>query len=208
MAIVDNDQAIVDLQCVGLLDMNCYFVYLKESKNLYIIDSGSDAKLIIKKAQSFDTANIYLVQTHCHVDHISALAEVKRELNTQKLYIHPNDLGLYNSPDNHLMPYVPAAKELPEPDSDYTPTECDVIETPGHSQGGVCFYFKQIPALFSGDTLFQQSIGRTDLKGGDHPTLIKSIKEKLMTLPEDLVVYPGHGPTTTIGQEKTHNPYL
>jgi len=94
MALIENDRAIVDLQCVGMLDMNCYFVFLKESKNLYIIDSGSDAKLIIKKAQSFGADNIYLMQTHCHVDHISALGEVKRELNTQKLFIHANDLGL------------------------------------------------------------------------------------------------------------------
>jgi len=208
MALTENEVAIVDVQCVGMLDVNCYFVYIKASKNLYIIDCGSDAQLIIRKAKAFDAENTYLLQTHCHVDHISALGTVKEKLNAKKLYIHPDEVGLYLSPDNHLMPYLPAAKNLPEPDVGYAPEEVEVIHTPGHTLGGVCLYFKQIPALFTGDTLFQQSVGRTDLPGGDHPTLLKSIKEKLMTLPENLVAFPGHGPSTTIGAEKKHNPYL
>lgn len=208
MAIFDNEKGTIELQRVGMFDVNCYLVYIKDSKNLYIIDSGADARHIIRKAKLFNTNNIFLIQTHCHVDHISALTEVKRELNAKKIYVHPSEMALYNSPNNFFLPYYHPVKDLPAPNKGYSPTECEVIETPGHTKGGVCFYFKQISALFTGDTLFQESIGRTDLNGGDYTTLIKSIKQKILPLPEDTTIYPGHGATSSIANEKKYNPYL
>ncbi|MFA6716217.1 MAG: MBL fold metallo-hydrolase, partial [Victivallaceae bacterium] len=100
------------------------------------------------------------------------------------------------------------AVDLPEVVTTVPSNDFELIETPGHSPGGVCYYFKQIPAVFVGDTIFRGSVGRSDLPGGSHEQLINSIKSKLMTLPEDLKLYPGHGPATTVGSEKKYNPYL
>jgi hydroxyacylglutathione hydrolase len=190
---------------VGMLEVNCYLV--KADNRLYIIDPGSEAETVIDEAKKSGCDNYIILLTHAHVDHISAVSYVAKALNAP-VVLDKNDCGLYNSPNNELPPFISAAKELPPtvesiPDPDFT-----TIHTPGHSLGGVCYYFKSIPALFSGDTLFAQSVGRSDLPGGDHNTLIDSINNKLMGLPEDLPVYPGHGCPTTIGDEKQHNPYL
>lgn len=190
---------------VGMLEVNCYLV--KADNRLYIIDPGSEAERVIAEAKQFDCNDYVILLTHAHVDHISAVGAVAKALNAP-VVLDNNDYSLYNSPRNELPPFISAAKDLPKtintiPNADYT-----IIHTPGHSLGGVCFYFKAIPALFSGDTLFAQSIGRTDFPGGDHHTLIASINNKLMGLPEDLPVYPGHGAPTTIGNEKRYNPYL
>ena len=208
MNLIENEYASVEVQSVGPLDVNCYFIFIKESSRLYIIDSGSDAAVIINKAGQYNASEINLLQTHCHVDHISALGEVTKQLKINALYINEDDLTLYYSPDNHIMPYMSVAKDLPEPDKNYIPEDCEVISTPGHTPGGVCFYFRELNALFSGDTLFRRSIGRTDLNGGHHETLIKSIREKLSTLPDTTLVFPGHGESTTIEDEKKHNPYV
>ena len=129
-------------------------------------------------------------------------------LKVKTVYLHPADLGLYNSPDNHLMPFVPRAKNLPVPASTMPETDFTILETPGHTPGGVCFYFKQLQALFAGDTLFSNSIGRTDLPGGNMNSILNSIRSKLLALPDSTKVYSGHGPATTIGSEKLNNPYL
>jgi glyoxylase-like metal-dependent hydrolase (beta-lactamase superfamily II) len=195
---------------VGMLDVNCYIVPMPEKRRLYVIDPGSEADAIVKKAKEFDYDEAYILMTHGHVDHISAAGETMKELGAKALYIHNDDIGLYKSPNNHLMPFVPAAKNLPEPTStDAIDDEnIEIIHTPGHTPGGVCYLFKNFPALFSGDTIFSSSIGRSDLPGGDGETLIKSIREKVLTLPEDLQIFPGHGPATTVRSEKISNPYL
>jgi glyoxylase-like metal-dependent hydrolase (beta-lactamase superfamily II) len=196
------------VEVVGMLDVNCYLVPVESSRKLYIIDPGGDTERIVEAAKKYDFNEAIILLTHAHVDHISAVGEVADALNASKVFVHKGDINLYKSPNNHLMPYIPAAKNLPEVTSEISGDDFEVIETPGHSQGGVCFYFKQIPAVFVGDTIFSNSIGRTDLPGGNHAQLVRSIKEKLMTLPEDLKLYPGHGPATTVGSEKKSNPYL
>lgn len=192
---------------VGMIGTNCYLVLVPKSKRLYIIDPGAETDRILDAASKLDFDQAFILLTHAHVDHISAVGEIAAKLNA-KVLLDNADHGMYSSPDNHLMPFVPAAKNLPVPVTEISNPDFEIIKTPGHSPGGVCFYFKNIPALFSGDTLFAQSIGRTDLPGGNMSDLLKSIKDKLMLLPENLKVYPGHGPTTTIGDEKRNNPYV
>lgn len=196
------------LETVGMIETNCYLVQIEESRKLYIIDPGAEPDMIVKVASrlSFDEAVILL--THAHVDHIGAVSGVAAALNVKTVYLHPNDLGLYNSPDNHLMPFIPRAKDLPVPAHAIAETDFTILETPGHTLGGVCFYFKQIPALFAGDTLFSGSIGRTDLPGGNMETILNSIRNKILVLPDSLKIYCGHGLATTVGNERANNPYL
>lgn len=193
---------------VGDIGVNCYLVPGPHSGNLYIIDPGDDAADIIAAAGKFPDREAVILLTHAHVDHIGACGAVAKKLGIAKVCLNAADKPLYFSPENHLMPYLPPAKNLPQV-MDYFPQEdFSVLETPGHTPGSVCLWFKEYNTLFSGDTLFQGSVGRTDLPGGDYDTLMRSIKERLIVLPEDLKVFPGHQYWTTIGREKKSNPYL
>jgi glyoxylase-like metal-dependent hydrolase (beta-lactamase superfamily II) len=196
------------VEVVGGLGVNCYLVPVAESRKLYIIDPGGDADIVAEAARKFDYDEAVILLTHAHVDHIGAVRDVTQALGVSKIYVHKNDLRLYESPNNHLLPYIPAAKDLPKATAVPPGNDFEIIETPGHTQGGVCYYFKQIPAVFVGDTIFLDSVGRSDLPGGNHAQLIASIKNRLMTLPDDLMLYPGHGQPTTVGREKKFNPYL
>ncbi len=193
---------------VGLLDVNCYFVFNSESKHLYIIDTGSDADRIIEESKKYDYNSVSILLTHAHVDHISATGEVSDKLNAELVYLHQEDEGLYFSKDNNILPYVPTAENLPKTNNNINCDDFEIIHTPGHSLGGVCFYFKEINTLFSGDTLFLETIGRTDLYGGSFPILKASIKNKLFILPDKTIVCPGHGNKTTIAYEKKYNKEL
>lgn len=195
------------IEPVGMLDTNCYLVPVVASGKLYIIDPGADAETLIAEAKKLDYREAVILLTHAHVDHIGAVGQVAKALNA-KVYVHPADLPLYQSRDNQLLPWLPAATDLPEAVTTIPEDDFSIIETPGHTPGGVCFYFKQFPALFVGDTIFAGSVGRTDLPGGNSAQLLKSIHEKLYPLPDDLRLYPGHGPATTMGREKAVNPYL
>jgi glyoxylase-like metal-dependent hydrolase (beta-lactamase superfamily II) len=192
---------------VGMLDVNCYLVPIKDKNRLYIIDPGAEAERIIAAAEKFACDDYVILLTHAHIDHISAVGCVAKSLNAP-VVLDANEHGLYNSPNNQILPFMSAAKDLPKTVANISDADFEIIQTPGHTLGGVSFYFSTLPALFSGDTLFAQSVGRTDLPGGDHQILLDSINNQLMVLPETLPVYPGHGPATTIGNEKRHNPYL
>jgi glyoxylase-like metal-dependent hydrolase (beta-lactamase superfamily II) len=196
------------LESVGMIETNCYLVQIDESRKLYIIDPGAEPDMIIKAASKLSFYEAIILLTHAHVDHIGAIRGVVDALGVKTVYLHPNDLRLYNSPDNHLMPFIPKAKDLPIPAHSIPETDFTILETPGHTLGGVCFYFKQIPALFAGDTLFSGSIGRTDLPGGSMETILDSIRNKILVLPDSLNISCGHGPSTTVGNERMNNPYL
>lgn len=193
---------------VGDIGVNCYLVPGPVSGNLYIIDPGDDAAEIVNAAQGFQYKEAVILLTHAHVDHIGACGPVAKKLGITKVCLNGDDRVLYFSPENHLLPYIPAAKNLPEVMDFYPQDDFTVLETPGHTPGSVCLLFKAYNALFTGDTLFQGAIGRTDFPGGDYDTLIRSIHEKLLPLPDDLRVLPGHQYSSTIGEERRSNPYL
>jgi glyoxylase-like metal-dependent hydrolase (beta-lactamase superfamily II) len=146
--------------------------------------------------------------THAHVDHIGALPEVKKALNAEFVYLGQGDEELYRSPDNHILPYLPPVANLPATTAKLDLPGLTLLLTPGHSAGGSCFYFPEQKLVISGDTLFAGSVGRTDLPGGSFAVLEKSIREKLLTLPIETTVYPGHDRETTIEFEKMNNMYL
>jgi len=196
------------IEKVGFLEVNCYIIPSEKDNCVYIIDPGASPDKIVAHAQTFGFDNYKVLLTHAHIDHISALKETMDKLNTSFVYLNENDIGLYQSPANELQPLMPALKEHPDTVDSFDSDEVEVIPTPGHTPGGVSFYLKRLNALFTGDTLFKQSIGRTDFPGGCLDTLLSSIKKGLFILPEDVEVFPGHGPSSSIGSEKKSNPFL
>jgi len=200
----------VETLVVGMLQVNCHLIRLPGQPEGYIVDPGGDADQIISAVDRLGMRPVAVLLTHAHVDHISGVGRVTEKLGIP-VYVHPDDHRLYASPGNALPPFVPAAKGLPEPVTEAPAIDgvaMEIIHTPGHTRGGVCFHFPDDHVLISGDTLFAGSIGRTDLPGGDMPTLLRSIRERLLTLPPETRVYTGHGPTTTIAAESASNPFL
>lgn len=199
----------IEVITVGPLQVNCYLLKAEDGSGL-IIDPGDDGKKIIDAVNSLGMRPAGILLTHGHVDHIRAVPETAAEFNIP-VSLQPDDEVIYNSPRNEVFPLITAADNLPPLSSvdDKIPgLQFDIIPTPGHTRGGCCYYFRRDNILFSGDTLFKGSVGRTDLEGGDSELLIKSITDKLLPLPPSTVIYPGHGPVTTIQQEITANPFL
>jgi glyoxylase-like metal-dependent hydrolase (beta-lactamase superfamily II) len=195
---------------LGAFATNSFLVFMPEKEELFIIDPAAEADVIIAEAKKFPFKTARILLTHAHIDHISAAGKVAKALNICKVELASGDHDMYMSKDNALEPYFPPANDLPLVAEFDKITNCTVILLPGHTRGGSGFLFDdgKEKFLISGDTLFCGSIGRTDLYGGDYATLIKSITDKLLTLPDDLVFYPGHGGESTIAFEKKHNPYL
>ncbi|MBT3375986.1 MAG: MBL fold metallo-hydrolase [Lentisphaerae bacterium] len=195
---------------VGMLQVNCYVVWAPPSTAAAVIDPGDDAEEILAFLEQESLTAAAVLLTHAHVDHIGGVPGIARATGVP-VYVHAEDVPLYTSPENALPPWVPAAVGLPKPVTAPPTIEgltFDVLHTPGHTPGGVCFYFADDDLLISGDTLFAGSIGRTDLPGGDMATLMGSLQRVIADVPTDTVVYPGHGPTTTIGRERASNPYI
>jgi hydroxyacylglutathione hydrolase len=183
---------------VGAFGTNCYIVGSNTSLEGMIIDPGDEASQILRSVKEAKLKIKLIVITHGHGDHTGALDQVKLATGA-KIAIHPFDAGALDS-------QYSADSLLKGGDSvDIGDLHFFVIHTPGHSPGGICLYGHKV--LFCGDTLFNYSIGRTDL-GGSTSQLLNSIITKLMILPDDTVVYPGHGPATTIGEERRGNPFL
>ena len=196
---------IIKTYVAGFLENNMYLVLDEESKKGVLIDATECLPEIIEDAKGYNIE--YILLTHGHFDHILGLNDLKRILNT-KAVINKNDLiisdnvneftRLFNQPDS-----VPPIYELFINDDDELTVgnlKINVMATPGHTEGGVCYIIDD--KMFSGDTLFRESVGRTDLFGGNFSKLKDSIKNKILKLDENITVYPGHGPTTTIGHER------
>ncbi|HCE42267.1 MAG TPA: MBL fold metallo-hydrolase [Lentisphaeria bacterium] len=193
---------------VGFIDVNCYLIPSGKDGCLYIIDPGSEPEKILREIDKSKFTDYRILLTHGHVDHIGAVPDLMKALPVSKFYLHEDDVPLYRSPDNCLLPWIPPVKNLPEPSTSAENCEFRIIHTPGHTRGAVCFHFEKLNALFSGDTLFRAGVGRTDLPGGSQESLMSSIKDRIFTLPDALEVFPGHGPSTSIGFEKENNPYI
>ncbi|MBR2364121.1 MAG: MBL fold metallo-hydrolase [Lentisphaeria bacterium] len=194
---------------VGMFEVNCYLVPSPGGKILYIIDPGGDPEDIAEAAKKFSCEENVILFTHAHIDHIACAGKCAKLLNVKRLYIHPSDEEMYNSASNALPPYYPAATDLPAP-AVFPPEDpaLEILHTPGHTPGGVCYYFAAYNALFSGDTLFRASVGRTDLPGGNTAALLSSLKNILSKYDDSVEVFPGHGYSTTIGFEKKNNPFI
>lgn len=197
----------------GVYAMNCYIVYNDETHEGFVVDPGGSEDKIINflVEKSIDLKGILI--THGHGDHHMGLTGLKA-VYPVPVYMHASDI--YMSKDANINLSV----TMYGPDSEFTPEVAlqdgmkipfgegfiRVLHTPGHTKGGVCFLFDTF--VITGDTLFESSIGRTDLDGGNHEQLIKSIKNQLLKLEDDCVVLPGHGGASTIGRERARNPYL
>lgn len=199
---------------VGLLQANCYLVGCQETLQGAVIDPGGDPQVILAAAQRRDLSIVYVLNTHGHFDHIDANAAIV-EATGARLAIHPLDRPLLEASGGAALfglrgEQSPAPnQELQDGDEIRVGQLCfQVLHTPGHSPGHVCFYEAGHGVLFDGDVLFRRGVGRADLPGGDWGQLLHSIRQILFALPDETVVYSGHGPPTTIGEEKRLNPWL
>ncbi len=195
---------------VGTLETNCVLIKNPVSNILYVIDPGGEPLKILRKIAEFgDVSAVRIFLTHAHFDHISAAGPVARNLKLDRVFVEKKDIPLYLSPDNAFPPYFPPAENLPQPDSSFPEDDgLTIIPCPGHTPGGVAFYFKDLSTVAAGDTLFYGCIGRTDFPGGNMEDITDSIRNRLYLLPDDTRVISGHGSDTTIGFEKKHNPYV
>ncbi|MCS6783735.1 MAG: MBL fold metallo-hydrolase [Candidatus Caldarchaeum sp.] len=199
---------------VGFLRSNSYVVYDEASREAVLIDAGDDAWLMLESIHDNRLKLQAIYATHCHFDHVLAVDDLKQAVRVP-FYIHRDDLEVLAMGKEMTRRFLGIdVPDPPAPDGfveegqtiQIGSSTLKVIHTPGHSPGSVCYYGEGV--LFSGDTLFQGSVGRTDAPGGNAEQLVKSIVEKLFKLPDDVKVYPGHGPETTIGWERRHNPFV
>lgn len=197
---------IIKTLIAGMYEENCYLIMDEGTKELAIIDPGGQPNLIEKEISKLDGKPKFILLTHGHMDHVGAVIELMNKLNIP-FYISENE-EQYMKNDEFVFGSLPkASKYLKEGDTVSLGNNIiKVIETAGHTAGGICFLVND--ELFTGDTLFQGSIGRSDFPGGNGAQLIKNIKEKLLPLGDGVKVYPGHGPASTIGYEKRNNPFL
>jgi len=207
----------IDRLILGAYQTNCYILRESEAdKDCLIIDTGLEAGELVDFLQRHELNPVAVVLTHGHADHITGVATLRGQFPDIKIYIHKLDAKMLTEKGCNLSAL--AGVLFSSKSADFLIEEGDVIEqagiklevlhTPGHTPGGICLYSKHESIIFTGDTLFAGSVGRTDMPGGNMTQLIKSIKEKLSVLPDETAVYPGHGPVTTMAQEKTSNPYL
>jgi len=210
----------LEITCLSLgpVGTNCYIVVVAATREAVVIDPGWDAPVVIDHAEKMKAKVRAVWLTHSHFDHIGGVAGLVRTLNIP-VALHSKELPLYKmrggaklfgldideppEPKIKLEEYVNGDRRL-----EIGSLKFEVLYVPGHTQGHVAFYQKDDGVIFSGDVLFQGSIGRTDLPGGNYEQLIESIQKQLLTLPDSTIVYSGHGEPTTVGEERETNPFL
>lgn len=203
---------------VGPFQSNCSILTCPKTGITAIIDPGGDAHMIAQNLNDEKASPSYILITHAHIDHIHAIGDLRSHLKNPslKICLHKRDHALYQNLKQQGKMFgihaesPPAVNHFIEDGNiiKLGETQIRVLWTPGHSPGSVCFFISDPPILFSGDTLFFQGVGRTDLWEGSYETLAASIREKLFCLPDTTKVICGHGPSTTIGDEKQSNPFV
>lgn len=204
---------IIQMLTVGPIMANCFVVGCDQTKNAVIIDPGDEADRILLSVSESSLTVKYIINTHGHFDHVGGNQRLK-EVTGADLLIHPLDAPMLNQLSASAAKWGLVSEDSPPPDREldegdtieFGQIQMKVIHTPGHTPGGISLHTHGY--VFVGDTLFSGSIGRTDFPGGDHGTLISSIQSKLFKLGDDVKVMSGHGPETTIGHEKRHNPFV
>lgn len=199
---------------MGPFESNCHLVRPAGADRVWVVDPGDDANRIVAALRDRNWQVEHYLLTHGHMDHVCALADV-HAVFPAPVAMHPIDAEWAFTDRNTMPPFymtppraVPILRLLSDGQRwSELGCEYEVLHTPGHSRGSVSFHFPDQGLLFSGDVLFRDSVGRTDLPGGDTPTLFRSLK-RLLELPDETRVFPGHGPATTIGRERIHNPFL
>ncbi len=199
---------------LGMIQTNCYLVTNKETKKLVIVDPGDEAEKVSGFIDREGYVPVAILLTHGHFDHVMAAADLHKKYNID-IYAHEAEKETMENPEINACGMIGrhetyfATKYVKDGDVlDFAGFHFKVLHTPGHTPGGVCYYEEFEHTLFSGDTLFCQSVGRTDFPRGSMSQLVRSIKEKLLVLPDYVDVFPGHEGVTTIGDEKTYNPYF
>jgi glyoxylase-like metal-dependent hydrolase (beta-lactamase superfamily II) len=202
-----------EIVVVGALETNCYLVYDEETRDCAVIDPGADHEKIVATIADLELKPVVVLDTHGHVDHVGANADIVEKYGVP-LAMHAADTDLLQVSDFIELSLLLGARNSPPPDRLLAEgdeiavgrTSLRVIHIPGHTPGSIGFVRGGV--LFSGDTLFCGGVGRTDLPGGSWKDLERSIRERILTLPEETVVLPGHGPWTTVEQERASNPVL
>lgn len=199
---------------VGILGTNCYLVINEETREMAVIDPGGYSKKLAEYIKEEKLKPAAILLTHGHFDHIMGIDGFLRDFHVP-VYVHEDDADVMTDARLNLSRTYTSGYTFP--DAEYVKDKerlefagftFEVIHTPGHTKGGCCYYISSEHVLFSGDTLFQNSVGRTDFENSSTSDLIRSVREKLFVLPEETHVYPGHSGETMIGYEKTHNPYV
>ena len=212
-----SDSVVVEHLTVGPLACTCTIVADTVAREAIVVDGGAEAEVIVRRLTSLGVRATHLVHTHAHIDHIGALAELRERTGARGL-LHPADLPLYaalHAQAGWLGVRPPRVVALDGELSDGDRLRAggaslEVLHTPGHTPGSVSFYldYGAEPRLLTGDTLFAGAVGRWDLGGTSLADIVTSIRGKLLPFADDTIVIPGHGPATTIGVERNHNPYL
>ena len=199
----------------GALQANTYLAVDENTNEGFIVDPGGYNKVLTKEVRDNDVNIKYIILTHGHSDHICGVNEHKAEFPDAKIVAYKDEEAMLENPNLNQSPGfgVPYStkEDILVSDGDELKVgdvTLKFIHTPGHTEGGMCIYVKEAKALFSGDTLFRQSIGRTDFPGGSYKEIMDSIRKKLFLLPDDTNVFPGHMGTTSIGFEKENNPFV
>ncbi len=198
---------------VGIMGVNCYIV--GDKNEAIIVDPGSDADKILQILQNEGINAKYILLTHCHFDHILAVEKITEKTGVKLIACQSERENLLSADINYTSKYsrrpIELIADIYVKHGDIIKSgeyEFNVLETPGHTSGSMCIYCEKEKLLLSGDTLFYSSVGRCDLATGNGKELIKNVKEKLFTLPDETLVLPGHGENTTIGFEKLNNPFI
>lgn len=200
---------------VGPLQCNCCIIGDPVSKRAIVVDPGGDAQKILAELAADELTLVSIIHTHAHLDHILAAGELKAATGAP-IQLHKDDKMLWDMVEQQCQAFGVPVPDEPLPDPDFWLQDDEALaccggvtlHTPGHTPGSMSFWFEEHNLLVAGDTLFKQSIGRTDLPGGSYEQIEKSIKQRLYTLDDDAVVITGHGPATTIGDEKRSNPFV